>query len=98
MIMSKKEFLLRANLQEQTLEFWLEQRWLIPKDEAAEVSFSECDMARASLIQELQQDFGVNDPGIEIVLHLMDQLHGTRRMLSLLRETPLKPRPEDPSD
>lgn len=88
MIMSKQEFLVSANLQEQTLEFWLEQRWLIPQGQMPEPRFSECDMARASLIQELQRDFGVNDAGIEIVLHLMDQLHGARQMLSLLRESP----------
>ncbi len=58
MIMTKQEFLIEANLQEQTLEFWLEQRWLIPDETASEVRFSECDMARASLIRELQRDFG----------------------------------------
>lgn len=88
MIMTKQEFLIRMNLQEQTLEFWLEQQWLIPDATAADVRFSECDIARASLIQELQQDLGVNDAGIELVLHLMDQLHGARQALSLLRDLP----------
>lgn len=88
MIMTKQEFLISANLQEQTLEFWLEQQWLIPDTSAAEVRFSECDIARASLIQELQRDMGVNDAGIELVLHLMDQLHGARQALSLLRDSP----------
>lgn len=87
MIMTKQEFLVSAHLQEQTLEFWLEQRWLIPDQAAPEVCFSECDVARASLIQELQRDFGVNDAGIELILHLMDQLHGTRQALRLLRES-----------
>ncbi len=88
MIMTKQEFLIKADLQEQTLEFWLEQRWLIPDESASEARFSECDIARASLIQELQRDFGVNDAGIELVLHLMDQLHGARQLLNLLRESP----------
>jgi chaperone modulatory protein CbpM len=87
MIMTKQEFLVSANLQEQTLEFWLEQRWLIPDDTAPEVRFSECDIARAGLIQDLQHGFGVNEPGIELILHLIDQLHGTRQALDLLRES-----------
>jgi len=86
MIMSKQEFLLSANLQEQTLEFWLEQRWLIPDDTGADPRFSDCDIARASLILDLQRDFGVNDAGIELILHLMDQLHGARQALDLVRD------------
>ncbi|MGB3424532.1 MAG: chaperone modulator CbpM [Castellaniella sp.] len=88
MIMTKQEFLISANLREQTLEFWLEQRWLIPDETVPEIRFSECAIARAGLIQDLQRDFGVNDAGIELILHLMDQLHGTRQALSLLRESP----------
>lgn len=86
MIMSKQEFLVSANLQEQTLEFWLEQRWLIPDDTQPDPRFSDCDIARASLILDLQRDFGVNDAGIELILHLMDQLHGAREALELVRE------------
>lgn len=88
MIMTRQEFLVSANLGEQTLEFWLERRWLIPDETAPEVRFSECDIARADLIRDLQRDFGVNDAGIELILHLMDQLHGARQALSLLRESP----------
>ena len=32
MIMTKQEFLVSANIREQTLEFWLERRWLIEPD------------------------------------------------------------------
>lgn len=87
MIMTKQEFLVSAKLQERTLEFWLEQRWLIPDDTAAEIRFSDCDLARAGLIRDLQRDLGVNDAGIGLVLHLVDQLHGVRQALSLLEET-----------
>lgn len=87
MTMTKQEFLVSVNLQEQTLEFWLEQQWIIPDGTAAEACFSECDIARARLIQDLERDFGVNDAGIGLILHLVDQLHGVRQALSLLRET-----------
>jgi len=34
MIMYKQEFLSSAGLQVQTLDFWLEQRWLVPEQTA----------------------------------------------------------------
>lgn len=80
MIMSKQEFLSRSGLEVETLEFWIEQQWLIPDG----VKFSDCDVARARLIQELRSDFGVNDEGIDVILHLIDQLHGLRQALAHL--------------
>jgi chaperone modulatory protein CbpM len=38
------------------------------------------DLARAHFIRDLQA-LGVNDEGIPIVLDLVDQLHGLRRIL-----------------
>ena len=84
MTMSKPEFLSRAGLEVQTLDIWLEQRWLIPDETSAEMNFSEMDLARAHLIQDLKADFGVNDEGVDVILHLVDQLHGLRRVLAEL--------------
>ena len=78
MIMNKQEFLTSAGLQLQTLEFWVDQRWLIPDQTSAEMTFSDADVARAHLIHELKGDFGVNDEGVDVILHLVDQLHGLR--------------------
>jgi chaperone modulatory protein CbpM len=78
MIMNKQEFLTSAGLQVQTLEFWLDQRWLIPDQTSAEMTFSDADVARAHLILDLKSDFGVNDEGVDVILHLVDQLHGLR--------------------
>jgi chaperone modulatory protein CbpM len=78
MIMNKKEFLTNAGLQVQTLELWLDQRWLIPDQASDEMMFSDTDVARACLIRDLKGDFGVNDEGIDVILHLVDQLHGLR--------------------
>ena len=84
MTFSKQEFLISSGLQVQTLEFWIEQQWLIPEETSSGVSFSDRDVARAKLIQDLKGDFGVNDEGIAVVLHLVDQLHGLRRVLRQL--------------
>jgi chaperone modulatory protein CbpM len=84
MIMSKQEFLTSSGVEAQTLEFWIEQQWLIPAQTDAETSFSDTDVARARLIRDLKGDFGVNDEGVDVILHLVDQLHGLRRALEQL--------------
>lgn len=85
MRMTKQEFLTSSGLQMQVLEFWLEQRWLIPEETAGELRFQEIDMARAHLIRGLKDDIGANDEGIDVILYLVDQLHGLRRALADLR-------------
>ena len=85
MIMNKQEFLTSAGLQVEMLEFWLAQRWLVPDETAAETSFSDRDVARAHLIRDLKSDFGVNDEGIDVILHLVDQLHGLRQAIEQLQ-------------
>ena len=84
MIMNKQEFLTCSGLQVQTLDFWLEQRWLIPDQTSAGMNFSDMDVARAHLIRDLKTDFGVNDEGVDVILYLLDQLHGLRRTLDQL--------------
>jgi chaperone modulatory protein CbpM len=86
MIVNKQELLAHARIQSQTLELWLEQRWLIPDQATAEMNFSDLDVARACLIRDLKSDFGVNDEGIDVILHLVDQLHGLRRALEQLHK------------
>ena len=83
--MNKQQFLTSAGLEVQTLEFWIEQQWLVPDQTATEISFSDADLARAHLIRDLKGDFGVNDEGVDVILHLVDQLHGLRRALGQLQ-------------
>ena len=84
--MNKQEFLASCELQVQTLDLWIEQSWLVPDASGTEVSFTEIDVARVRLIRDLKGDFGVNDQGVDVILHLVDQLHGLRRALSDLRK------------
>ena len=83
--MNKEEFRVRCGLEVRTLEVWLEQRWLVPDPGASEIGFSEIDVARASLIRDLTGDMGVNDEGVDVILHLVDQIHGLRRALAQVR-------------
>jgi chaperone modulatory protein CbpM len=80
--MNRREFLAAAGLEETTLEVWVEQSWIIPRKNGSAIVFSEIDVARARLICELRHDMGANDAGIDIILHLMDQLHDVRRALA----------------
>ena len=84
--MNKQEFLTYSGLQVQTLDLWLEQRWLIPEETSIGIQFSDIDVARARLIHDLKSDLGANDEGIDVILHLMDQLHGLRTALAQLQK------------
>jgi chaperone modulatory protein CbpM len=84
--MNKQEFLTYSGLQVQTLDLWLEQRWLIPEETSVGIQFSDIDVARARLIHDLKSDLGANDEGIDVILHLMDQLHGLRYALAQLQQ------------
>jgi chaperone modulatory protein CbpM len=80
-----QEFLLRTRLEYQVVETWITTGWLAPQREP-ELAFTEVDLARAKLINELHNDLGVNDEGISVILHLLDQVHGLRGSMRLLVE------------
>ena len=84
--MKRQEFLQHVALDHVTLEMWLTKSWLAPAESSGELDFTEIDLARARLILELQKDMGVNDPGVGVILHLLDQLHGLRRAMKELLE------------
>ena len=81
MMLKRTEFIARVNIDEDTLEIWLSEQWLLPMHEAELESFTEADVARALLIIELERNFGVNQSGIGVALHLLDQLHSARASL-----------------
>jgi chaperone modulatory protein CbpM len=76
--METQEFIGRSHLDTRTLNAWVAAEWLLPVTVRKKFLFSEADLARAQLIQDLKTDFGVNDEGITIILHLLDQLYGLR--------------------
>ncbi len=87
MLLKRTDFIARVNIDEDTLEIWLSEQWLIPLHEADQEAFTEADIARAYLIQELEQNFGVNQSGISVALHLLDQLHSARASLVKTKPT-----------
>jgi chaperone modulatory protein CbpM len=79
--MEIQEFIGRSHIDNQTLNAWVEAEWLAPVTSQSRFFFSEADLARARLIQDLQVEFGVNDEGIAVILHLLDQLYGLRNLV-----------------
>jgi chaperone modulatory protein CbpM len=78
MTMETQEFIGRSHLDALTLDAWIEAEWLLPVTSGRTFQFSDADLARARLIKDLKVDFGVNDEGVAIILHLLDQLYGLR--------------------
>jgi chaperone modulatory protein CbpM len=76
-----QEFISRSHLDAATLNVWIDEQWLIPLASDSAPQFSDADLARARLIRDLKLDLGVNDEGIAIILHLLDQLHGLRSLV-----------------
>ena len=85
--MSRQEFLLRSGVDGEALAVWLEQRWIVPQESAGGGAFCDADLARAALITQLKGGLGVNDEGVDVILHLMDQMHGLRRALREIAAT-----------
>jgi chaperone modulatory protein CbpM len=75
------EFQMRARLDGEALQAWIEARWLVPKRVEGRPHFGEIDLARAQLIADLTRDLGVNEEGVPIILDLVDQIHALRRSL-----------------
>ena len=90
-MISVQEFLLRTRLKHHSLETFIAAGWIIPPQTEPELMFSDVDLARAQLIRDLREDLGVNDEGVSVVLHLIDQMHGLRRSMQDLLEEMRKP-------
>ena len=82
--MDRREFLIRARADPAAVDRWVDAGWLAPGHVGGEWTYTEIDLARARLIRDLTRDLGVNDEGIPIILDLVDQLHGLRRILGEL--------------
>ena len=93
--METQEFIGRSHLDAPTLNAWVEAEWLVPATSKATFQFSDVDLARARLIRDLKVDFGVNDEGIAIILHLLDQLYGLRCLVRDIQAVEASDRSKD---
>lgn len=82
--MNDQEFRLYLKIDVVQLDFWIEQGWLIPETSRGQRQFRDADVARARLILDLMGNMGVNEAGVDIVMDLVDQLHGVRGTMGKL--------------
>jgi len=62
------------NLEQETLQRWIESRLIQPSDPSGPF-FDEEDLSRLRLLSDMKQLYGTNDESLEVLLHLIDQIH-----------------------
>ncbi|MBX5083397.1 MerR family transcriptional regulator [Rhizobium lentis] len=82
--MDDLEFRLYLKIDVVQLDFWIEQGWLIPETSSGRRQFRDADVARARLILDLMGNMGVNAAGVDVVMELVDELHGLRGTMGRL--------------
>lgn len=75
------EFSRLAGVEQVVLQAWIDAGWLSPRQGRQDWQFSDLDLVRVRLILDLGGPLGVNEEGISVILHLVDQIHGLRRAL-----------------
>jgi chaperone modulatory protein CbpM len=73
-----------GRLEARVLHEWIEMGLLSPHRDAAGFLFDDVDVARVHLVCDLSFDMGVGEESLPVILHLIDQLHGTRHTLKAL--------------
>jgi chaperone modulatory protein CbpM len=64
----------KCGIEIQVITHWIEKEWIIPA-EPNDKSLDREDLARINLIKNLTEELGVNEEGIPIILHILDQLY-----------------------
>lgn len=82
--MDDLEFRLYLKIEVVQLDLWVEQGWLIPETSRGQRQFRDADIARARLILDLMGNMGVNEAGVDVVMDLIDQVHGLRGTMGKL--------------
>jgi chaperone modulatory protein CbpM len=84
--MNDLEFRHSLRIDVTVLEVWIEQGWVVPDTSERGRQFREADIARGRLILDLSQTMGLNEAGVDVVMELIDQVHGLRGTLRELMD------------
>jgi chaperone modulatory protein CbpM len=86
-MISEKEIVDRfADLRHETLSVWIKRGWVTPERGQIGYRFSEVDTARVGLIYEFSTDLEFDEDMLDVVLPLLDQVHGLRDQLRRLAD------------
>jgi chaperone modulatory protein CbpM len=83
-----------ARLRRETLYMWIERGWLTPQKSQNEYRFHEIDVARIRLIHEFHYELDLDEEAMDVILPLLDQVHGLRHELRRLAHA-VNAQPED---
>lgn len=94
-MMGEKEILDRhISLRQETLHIWIQHGWVMPERDQGGYWFREIDVARVGLIYEFSTELELDDDTIDVVLPLLDQVHGLRHQLRCLADA-VNAQPDD---
>jgi chaperone modulatory protein CbpM len=65
-----------------------------PAEMGGRLAFAEADLARVQLLEELVEDFDLDEDAAALVVGLVDQIHGLRHQLRRLGEAVAEEHPE----
>jgi chaperone modulatory protein CbpM len=80
--MDDVEFCTRLGIDVTVIQVWIGEGWLRPELSGEAHAFRPADIARARLILDLTHRMGVNEAGVDVVMDLIDQIHGLRGTMS----------------
>jgi chaperone modulatory protein CbpM len=75
-----------AELNRETLLVWIEQGWVMPERDQKGYWFREIDVARVGLIYEFSTVLELDAEAMDVILPLLDQVHGLRHQLRCLAD------------
>lgn len=76
-LVSRTAFRVLAGISDAELALWEREQFIVPVDQADRVGerlYDSSALKRARLIRTLADELDVNLPGIEVILHLLDQM------------------------
>jgi DNA-binding transcriptional MerR regulator len=76
-LMSRTAFRVLAGVTDTELALWEREEFIVPvarSDNVGEPLYDTAALRRARLIRTLAEELEVNLPGIEVILHLLDQI------------------------
>jgi chaperone modulatory protein CbpM len=96
MTMRDEKDVLRSftQLRRETLHMWIDRGWLTPRRSRNQYRYQEIDVARIRLIHEFSTELELDDEAMDVILPLLDQVHGLRHELRRFAEA-VNAQPED---
>lgn len=94
-MMEEVEILSRyTGLRREVLHIWIEREWVMPERHQSGYLFREIDVARVGLIYEFSTELELDEDAMDVILPLLDQVHGLRHQLRSLANA-VSAQPED---